>query len=154
MGIANPQGKVVEHFLTADCKSAGTPGGRLTDWKSARTPDGRMGIANPQREVVEHFFDSGLQIRWNAWRETYWLRISRNAWRETFWLYAEPITQHQKEPFFDLNQLLLRFNQNNWNLFLVFIYFLYLCPRIPIIKRRIPIKEDKTTYKTYHLNNV
>ena len=54
MGIANPQGKVVEHFLTADCK-----------------PDVRMGIANPQREVVEHFFDSGLQIRWNAWRETY-----------------------------------------------------------------------------------
>lgn len=85
------------------------------------------------------FFDSGLQIRWNAWRETYWLKISqnawretywlrisqnalrktfwlrisqnawrktfrlrinRNAWRETFWLYAEPITQHQKEPFF------------------------------------------------------
>ena len=122
MGIANPQGKVVEHFLTADCKSAGTPGGRLTDWKSARTPDGRMGIANPQREVVEHFFDSGLQIRWNAWRET-------------FWLYAEPITQHQKEPFFDLNQLLLRFNQNNWNLFLVFMYFLYLCPRIPTKKR-------------------
>ena len=139
------------------------------------------------------FFDSGLQIRWNAWRETFWLRISqsawretfwlrisqnawrktfrlqirqsawretfwlqirRNAWRETFWLYAEPITQHQKEPFFDLNQLLLRFNQNNWNIFLVFIYFLYLCPRIPIKKGRIPIKEDKTTYKTCNLNNV
>ena len=113
------------------------------------------------------FFDSGLQIRWNAWRETfwlrisqnawretYWLKISQNAWRETFWLYAKPITQHQKEPFFDLNQLLQRFNQNNWNLFLVFIYFLYLCPRIPIKKGRIPIKEDKTTYKTCNLNNV
>ena len=100
------------------------------------------------------FFDSGLQIRWNAWRKTFWLRIRRSAWRKTFWLYTEPITQHQKEPFFDLNQLLLRFNQNNWNLFLVFIYFLYLCPRIPIKKGRIPIKEDKTTYKTYHLNNV
>lgn len=167
MRIANPQGEVVEHFLTADCKSAGTPGGRLTDWESARTPDGRMGIANPQREVVEHFFDSGLQIRWNALRKTYWLRISqsawrktfrlrinRSAWRKTFWLYAEPITQHQKEPFFDLNQLFLRFNQNNWNLFLVFMYFLYLCPRIPIKKGRIPIKEDKTTYKTCNLNNV
>ena len=100
------------------------------------------------------FFDSGLQIRWNAWRKTFRLRISRSAWRKTFWLYAEPITQHKKEPFFDLNQLLLRFNQNNWNIFLVFIYFLYLCPRIPIKKGRIPIKEDKTTYKTYHLNNV
>ena len=100
------------------------------------------------------FFDSGLQIRWNAWRETFWLRISQSAWRKTFWLYAEPITQNQKEPFFDLNQLLLRFNQNNWNLFLVFIYFLYLCPRIPIKKGRIPIKEDKTTYKTCNLNNV
>ena len=31
MVIANPQGEVVEHFLTADCKSAGTPGGRLSD---------------------------------------------------------------------------------------------------------------------------
>ena len=27
------------------------------------------------------FFDSGLQIRWNAWRKTFWLRISQSAWR-------------------------------------------------------------------------
>ena len=42
MGIANPRGEVVEHFLTADCKSAGTPDGRLSDWESARAPGGRM----------------------------------------------------------------------------------------------------------------
>ena len=150
---------------------------RLTgDFLIENQPERLAGVWNTNKEDGDckspggsgrTFFDSGLQIRWNAWRktfwlrisqsawrETFWLRISRNAWRKTFWLYAEPITQHKKEPFFDLNQLLLRFNQNNWNLFLVFMYFLYLCPRIPIKKGRIPIKEDKTTYKTYHLNNV
>ena len=71
MGIANPQGKVVEHFLTADCKSAGTPDGRLSDWESARASRSCDCFRMKYKER-----GWGLQIPRGKWSNIFWQRIA------------------------------------------------------------------------------
>ena len=69
LGIANPQSiKRLGQFLTADCKSAGTPNGGK-DISGATGAGYFLGAGDnisPEHKEVRSFFDGGLQIRQDA----------------------------------------------------------------------------------------